>query len=159
MNWDAISAVAETLGAIAVLVTLLYLAVQMRVANKQREIEALRYNWDGLNQICEFLGGSTERASIVKRGRESLENLTEEERLVFEFMHLRVLNTIELWYMQLKETSPTGEYYEQQLENIEGVIVYLFNYPGALEIWGMIKHTFVPVQKLIDDTLASAETG
>jgi hypothetical protein len=30
----------------SLLVTLLYVAVQMRVANKQREIEALRYNWD-----------------------------------------------------------------------------------------------------------------
>jgi hypothetical protein len=159
MNWDAISAVAETMGTIAVLVTLLYLAAQMRVANKQREIEALRYNWDGLNRICDILGESTEKASIVKRGRESLENLTEEERLIFEFMHIRILNTIELWYVQLEETSPSGEYYEQQLENIEGVIVFMLNYPGAQEIWGMMKHTFVPVQKLIDDTLASAETG
>ena len=61
----------------------------MRVANKQREIEALRYNWDGLNQICEILGYPTEKASIVKRGRESLGNLTDEEHLVFEFMQLR----------------------------------------------------------------------
>jgi hypothetical protein len=93
----------------------------------------------------------------VKRGRESLENLTEEERLIFEFMHIRILNTIELWYVQLEEASPSGEYYEQQLENIEGVIVFMLNYPGAQEIWAMMKHTFVPVQKLIDDTLASAE--
>ena len=88
MNWDAISAVAETVGTIAVLVTLLYLSLQMRIANKQREIESLRHNWDGLNRMCELLGESTEKASIVKRGRESLENLTDEERLVFEFMHM-----------------------------------------------------------------------
>ena len=131
----------------------------MRIANKQREIEALRYNWDGLNRMCEILGESTEKASIVMRGRDSLENLTDEERLVFEFMHIRILNTIEGWYMQLVETSPPGEYREQQLENIEGVIVYILNYPGAQEVWGMVKHTFVPVQKLIDDTLASAETS
>ena len=43
MNWDAISAVAETAGTIAVLVTLVYLSIQMRIANKQREIESLRH--------------------------------------------------------------------------------------------------------------------
>ncbi len=158
MNWDAIGAVAETIGTIAVLVTLLYLSMQMRIANKQREIESLRHNWDGLNQMCDLLGESTEKASIVKRGRESLESLTDEERLVFEFMHLRIINTIEIWYMSLMETSPPGEYRDQQLENIAGVIVYMLNYPGAQEIWDMAKHTFVPVQKLVDEALSSAET-
>jgi hypothetical protein len=158
MNWDAIGAVAEAVGTIAVLITLLYLAMQMRVANKQREIDSLRHNWDGLNQICELLGESTEKASIVKRGRESLESLTDEEHMVFEFMHIRILNTIEIWYMSLMETSPPGEYRDQQLENIAGVIVYVLNYPGPRGIWDMIKHTFVPVQKLIDDALSEAET-
>ena len=157
MNWDAISAIAETIGTIAVLITLIYLSVQMRIANKQGELESLRHNWDGLSRMCELLGESTEKASIVKRGRESLENLTDEERLVFEFMHLRILNTIEVWYMQLIETSPPGEYRDQQLDNIAGVIVYMLNYPGAKEIWGMVKHTFVPVQELVDDALSNAE--
>ena len=159
MNWDAISAVAETAGTIAVLVTLVYLSIQMRIANKQREIESLRHNWDGLNSMCELLGESTEKASIVKRGRESLENLTDEERLVFEFMHIRILNTIEVWYVQLMETSPPGEYRDQQLENIAGVTVYMFNYPGALEIWRIVKHTFVPIQQLFDDAISSVETS
>ncbi len=157
MEWDAISAVAETVGTIAVLVTLLYLSVQMRIANKQRETESLRHNYDGLNRMCELLSESTEKASIVKRGRESLENLTDEERMIFEFMHIRILNTVESWYMQLMGTSSPGEYRDQQLENIEGVIVYMLNYPGAREIWGMVKHTFVPVQKLVDDALSSTE--
>ncbi len=159
MNWDAISAVAETVGTILVLITLLYVAVQMRIANKQREMESLRHTYDGLNQMCELLSESTEKASIVKRGRESLENLTDEERMMFEFMHIRILNTVESWYMQLMETSPPGEYRDQQLENIAGVIVYMLNYPGAQEIWGMAKHTFVPVQKLVDDALSSDETS
>ncbi|MCG8434466.1 MAG: hypothetical protein MJA83_10580, partial [Gammaproteobacteria bacterium] len=84
MTWDAISAIAETFGTIAVFVTLVYLAIQMRVANKQREIESLRHNWDGLNRCCEILCESTEKASIVNRGRESLSNLNEDERVVFE---------------------------------------------------------------------------
>ena len=159
MNWDVISAVAETVGTLTVLVTLVYLSIQMRIANKQREIESLRHNWDGLNSVCELLCESTEKASIVMRGRESLENLTGEERLVFEFMHIRILNTIEAWYLQLMETSPPGEYRDQQLENIAGVTVYMFNYPGALEIWSEIKHTFVPIQQLFDDAISSAETS
>ncbi len=157
MNWEAIAAIAETVGTIGVLVTLVYLSIQMRIANKQRETEALRTNWDGINRFCEILAESTDRASIVIRGRESLDDLTSEEHLVFEFLHIRILNSIELWYMQLMETSPPGEYRDQQLENIEGVIVYMFNYKGALEIWDAVKHTFVPIQELFDNAISDAQ--
>ena len=159
MNWDAISAVADTVGTIAVLITLIYLAIQLRISNKQQEIEAYRHNWDGLNRMCEVLCESTERASVVKRGRESLENLSEEEQIVFEFLHIRILNTIESWHHQLLATSRPGEYRDHQLENLAGVIVYIFNYPGTREIWERAKHTFVPIQELFDDAIASASDG
>lgn len=157
MNWDAISAVAETVGTTAVLFTLVYLAIQLRVANKQREIESLRHNWDGLNRICELLGESPERASLILRGRKSLADLTDEERTVFEFLHIRMLNTIEAWYLQLMQTSPPGEYREQQLRNIGGVIVFLFDYEGSQEVWNGIKHTFEPIQPLFDASFRLAE--
>jgi hypothetical protein len=159
MNWDAISAVAETVGTIVVLITLIYLTVQIRIANKQRELESLRHTYDGINRMCELLCESTEKASIVQRGRESLNNLSDEERMVFEFLHIRILNSMESWYMQLMETSPPGEYRDQQLENISGVTTHMLNYPGTQEIWGTVRHTFVPVQKLIDDALSYAETN
>ena len=159
MNWDAIGAVAETVGTILVLITLIYLAVQMRIANKQREIESLRHTYDGINRVCELLSETTEKASIVLRGRESLENLTDDEQMIFEFMHIRILNSIESWYMQLMETSPPGEYRDQQLENIVSLVVYFFESPGAQKIWGTAKHTFVPVQKLVDDALSSVESS
>jgi len=159
VNWDAISAVAETVGTLAVLITLVYLAVQIRVANKQREIESLRHNWDGLNRICELVSESPEKASIVLRGRESLNNLTGEERMVFEFMHIRMLNTIEAWYLQLMETSPPGEYRDGQLKNIGGVVVFLFDYHGTQEVWESIKHTFKPIQSIFDDAISAANTN
>lgn len=157
MNWDAISAVAESASAVAVLITLVYLTIQVRVGNKQRELEALRHNWDGLNRFCELLSESPERASIVLRGRVSLEDLSPEERFVFEYLHIRILNTIELWYMQLMETSSAGAYRDQQTENLEGVISYMFNYSGALEVWAEVKHTFVPIQELFDKAIAGEQ--
>ena len=44
MNWDAIDAVGEILGAIAVLVTLIYVAVQVRQGRIAQKIEAIRNN-------------------------------------------------------------------------------------------------------------------
>jgi hypothetical protein len=107
--------------------------------------------------LTELLCESTERASIVLRGRDSLESLTAEEYLVFEFIHIRILNTIELWSMQLMETSSPGAYRDQQLENIGGVITYFFNYGGTLEIWKKAKHTFVPIQDFFEKAISYAQ--
>jgi len=96
---------------------------------------------------------------LLKEAESLFENLAAEELLVFEFLHIRALNTIEGWYMQLMETSPPGEYRDQQLENIAGVIVYMFNYPGSLEVWAKAKHTFVPIQELFDAAKAGTQSG
>ena len=110
MNWDAISAVPEIGATIAVFVTLVYLSIQVRRANKQRELDAYRYAWDTLNQFCDLLTQSTENASILNRGRKSLSNLNEDEYIVFEHI-----------------------------------------------VWRKVKHTFVPVQHLVEGNIAHGD--
>ena len=155
MNWDAIGAIAESVGTLAVLITLVYLAVQLRTANKQREIESLRHNWDGLNQICGLLSESPEKASIILRGRQSLSDISDEERLIFEGIHIHMLNTIEAWYLQLMETSPDGSYRDRQLENMGQIIVFLFDYPGGRDLWSSMRDHFTPIANVFDDAMAA----
>jgi len=157
MNWDAIGAIAETVGTLAVLITLVYLAVQLRTANKQREIESLRHNWDGLNQICSILSESPEKASIVLRGRESLQNITDEERMIFEFIHISMLNTFEVWYLQLMETSPPGSYRDEQIHNMGHIIAFLFDHPGTRELWSSMKDHFTPIMHVFDDAMSATD--
>ena len=153
MNWDAIGAIAETVGTVAVLITLVYLAIQLRIANKQREIESLRHNWDGLNQICRLLSESPEKASIILKGRNTLQDLTDEEQLIFQGIHIHMLNTIEAWYLQLMETSPAGDYRDRQVENMGQIVVFLFDFPGTRELWSGMRDHFTPIAHIFDDAL------
>jgi len=157
VNWDAIGAIAEAVGSIAVIVTLAYLAVQLRTANKQRELESHRHILDRFDHVCETFIHSTERASIVNRGRKSLSTLNDDERLIFEYIYYQQLNAIESWYMQLMKTSPPGAYRDQQLDNISGSIKSQLDYPGVRELWDKVKHLYLPVQQLVDDTLSASE--
>ena len=157
MNWDAISAISEVVGTLAVLITLIYLAIQMRIANKQRELETFRHSYDGTNEFCELFS-EPDRADIVVRGRESLSNLTEAERLAFVFLHIRVLNTLESWYMQTMRTTRPGKYRDQQLQNIGAIIAAMFCFDGALEAWNEVKDTFLPFQEFFDNAVRSAQS-
>ena len=83
MNWDAISAIAELLGSIAVLATLLYLAIQTRSINRQSQAEARYAFVDAMSEINTVIAQSKETASVWRRGLESIECLDEDERMQF----------------------------------------------------------------------------
>jgi len=153
MNWEAVGAIGEIVGAGAVVATLIYLSVQIRAANKQAELESLRHTWDALNQFCDALAGSKEAASIVNRGRASLASLDEDEALMFEHLHIRLLNTMESWHLQIVRTSPPGAYRDTQLQNLMGIATGYFCFPGTRELWAKIGDYFAPIQPLVDEAL------
>jgi hypothetical protein len=75
MNWDAIGAVAEAIGAIGVICTLLFVAVQVRHSarateeNSREMMESrTRYAADSISRFSESLATSREVASLWRRG-------------------------------------------------------------------------------------------
>ena len=52
MNWDAISAVGEIVGAVAVVVTLVYLAAQIRQSDPQQKREEIVSVQTGQNRLA-----------------------------------------------------------------------------------------------------------
>jgi len=155
MNWEAIGAIAEIVGSGAVVVSLIYLAVQIRHSNRQTEIEALRNTWGEMNQMCDSLTGSKELASIVNRGRDSLENLDADEFLMFQHYYLRLLNTLESWHLQVMQTSKPGPYRDRQIENLGEVVQGYIDYPGVREMWRGIRHYFQPIAEIVDRNISA----
>ena len=154
MDWTAVGAIGEIAGAIAVFATLLYLSVQVREGNKQAELEALRHTIDGFNQWCDQIVASKQTASILNRGREDLASLDRDERIQFEHLHIRFLNTLEGWFRQVDQTSREGEYRTTQITNIEAAIQHWLGYPGAREVWATFRQAFPLVAELVDQTLS-----
>ncbi len=67
MNWDAIGAIGEMLSAVAVLTTLLYLAIQIRQANRTARFETTREvmaQFNACNQL--FATDATIRNVLLK---------------------------------------------------------------------------------------------
>jgi hypothetical protein len=157
MNWDAIGAAGEIIGSVAVVVSLVYVSLQIRHANKQSEIAALRHTWDGLNQFCDQLSKSPETASIINRGRADLGSLNDDEYLIFEHIHLRLLNTLESWYLQVTQTSKPGEYRDQQLANIAGIVGGYLGSPGGRELWSRLRDYFPTIAGIVDANLSGED--
>ena len=103
MNWDAIGAIGELAGALGVIVTLAYLARQMRVNTIALQNETTR---DGMQAVIDSYStviADAEVASIYLRGMEDFNALTEVEQIRFHYVCCQRLHaaSINLSFEQL----------------------------------------------------------
>lgn len=159
MNWDAIAAGGEIAGALAVFITLVYLARQVRQSNRQDLLSSFQHTYDSINQFLESTLASESMAEIVTRGRESYEGLTAPERLRFDHFHLIIINIVESHLFQVERTADAmePEYREWAVENMEAVVQAYFTYPGTQTFWTNVEALVEPkIRELVTKSLANA---
>ena len=86
MNWDAIGAVGEVLGALGVILTLGYLAVQIRVNTKAMNNQSTHDAQEFITVSCLPLVEDAEVTEIYVRGMKSFEDLNEIEQVRFHYL-------------------------------------------------------------------------
>ena len=98
MNWEAIGAVGETVGALAVLVTLVYLAVQIRQNTKAVQAAAVDSTTSHVSKIREVIFANADVANMYRRGNEDPASLSEDDtiryRLLIHNIMLSLSNSI-----------------------------------------------------------------
>lgn len=86
MDWEAIAAVGELLGASAVLITLIYLAVQIRQNTAAVATSTYESVMTGFNDINVVVASNPGLASLLDRGCQSPDTLNTEEVVQFNFL-------------------------------------------------------------------------
>ena len=66
MNWEALGAIAELLGAVSVLLTLIYLAIQVRENSKIQTIATYNSVIGGFSELYSWAGTTRELASVSR---------------------------------------------------------------------------------------------
>ncbi len=102
MNWDAIGAVGEIVGALAVVATLLYLAKQVSDAKGAVRRQASQNVNEMFNSIHHVVASSSELAAIDAKA-ESGQDLLPHESVQFRSLALANFNPFENMYMQAKD--------------------------------------------------------
>lgn len=78
MNWDAIGAIGEIIGALAVVVSLLYLALQIRSQNSQAKLTAL-HDMSKEQRLASELMATGNLSDIFVRANEDYSSISEAE--------------------------------------------------------------------------------
>ena len=83
MNWDAIGAIAETLGAAGVIASFVYLAGQIRQSRDQMRAATAQQFQAQVTSTAQEPVRNAELARLVRRGIENLDQLDDDERYRF----------------------------------------------------------------------------
>ena len=137
MNWEAIGAIGETVGAIGVVVTLIYLARQIRQQNRESRIAAVHDLNEGFRgSITAFQDAGL--ADIFSRAKTDFASLAEPERLRFIAMVQAVFRVWEDAFYQYDAGRLDPRIWHAMQTQFSGYL----SLPGVQRVWEIRKQAY-----------------
>lgn len=134
MNWEAIGAVGEVLGALVVMVSIVYLALQVKHANQQVQQANLQaqtmahaewfYSW---NETIKGWAEDAATVSAMRNGFDDFSALSDSEKAIFTIQLGATANHWEL----ARELAVRGMLSEHLFDHITNIMVSIFSTPGG----------------------------
>jgi len=131
MNWDAIAAVAELLGALGVVASLIYLAVQIRQNTRSLRMASHRGVAGEFQQSNLAAIQDPQIAELLVRGLGDASSLSEVERLRFEGLLVSIFRT----YEELFQLHRGGLADDELWESRERSMMRWLSFPGVRDWW------------------------
>jgi hypothetical protein len=147
MNWEAVGAIAELAGAIGVIVSLVFLAIQIRSNsdNISQNTRALLSSTDiSSNQIVLELYGpqanNSELAELTLKGHADYESLSAVEQYRYSMVLLGMFDSHQTFFVQVQRDSATQETWDYYAKTF-GELCKL---PGVIYWWRQSSGPFNP---------------
>jgi hypothetical protein len=147
MNWEALAAVAELMGAIGVIASLVYLAreIQSSSDNVAQNTKALISNRDvSSNEFALAIYGrqieNEDVASLMLKGLSSPSDLTDVERYRQNLVLLSMFESHQTFFIQQGGGAVSPELWDYYSRNFDG----LCQSPGGSEWWKQRRAIFYP---------------
>ena len=131
MNWEAIGAVGEIIGALAVFLTLAYLAIQIRQNTRAVQSSAVDSGINRISALRQSLSENTELATLYLKGGKNPEQLNELETLQYRMLLHNMFLSLSNIFSQTKYTDLPTSTWESQ----KPIIGRMIESPGVKWFW------------------------
>ena len=155
MDWNAISGVADTISALGVIGSLIYVGIQIKKNTvESRRANARQTSHDHALAIHAIM--DTVIAEIVQRGMADLDTLDNVERYQFDLAIMVWLQAIEQAFADYIE----HDYPEDMVKTYRTMVPGVLNCPGGLRWWNERKVWYSDdFQKQVDNLLTTPPKG
>ncbi len=139
MNWEAIGAIGELLGAVGVIATLGYLAFQIRQNTRQMQASAANASAIALRDARRSVYESAEVTEIWLKGQSHPDELSENDFYRFRTIMQNAIDSIWDIHSQTKMTDLSIEIWESHGVTVVERIVAS---PGGRRIWTQFRNSY-----------------
>ena len=139
-NWDALGAIAEMVGALAVVATLGYLAAQIRTNTAAVNQASRQTTLLGRAEAGRWIASDPDVSDLLFRGFEDPKQLSDSEWRRFFLVAQSILRTFELAFIDYEEGRITVDFWKPQ----EQTILFWCAQPGFRELLNIAGSTFYP---------------
>ena len=129
MNWDAITAVAELAGLIAIVVSLVYIGKQSKQTNEHVTASSEIVWIDAWNRILNSWVSDERTTAIIRKGFRSFNDLQKSEQAVF---HMRIGALVNQW-LAVQKLSDKGLVSQDIADGATKVLVSTLTTQGGFE--------------------------
>ena len=127
MNWSAVGAIAELLGALAVVFSLMYVAAQVKASTRQLRLEAARDLAVRISEISLAVASSREVGELLHRGGGDYRGLDAVDQVRFRALMNSLFRGLEQQYHLRRE----GALNDEEWTAVERVILDFASLPGV----------------------------
>ena len=137
MDIMELGAIGELVGGVAVIASLVYVGLQVRQNTRATLAASHHAMADSFNEINLAFARDAELARVFRKGNGGRGDLTEDERVQYDFIHMAIFRTFETHFFQ----SRSGAFYGWESESsVESLISSI----GAREWWRVNPYRFSP---------------
>ncbi|MGR8950685.1 MAG: hypothetical protein ACU84Q_21800 [Gammaproteobacteria bacterium] len=151
MSWDAIGALSEVIGGIAVVVSVIYLAIQIKKQTEEARLAATRDLARQMNDMVQELHADKEFLALYRKGITEIDSLPDDERLQIGLFFNRLFRVAAQYYVHYLRDRV--EYYDSQHKRMREFLTF----PGVQRWWELNREMHAPLfQAYIDGELIEA---
>ncbi len=131
MNWDAIGAVAELLGAIGVIGSLAYVATQVRASVIASKVESKLRMTEQMVNYADLLIADPQLQKLMIAGRRDYDALSKDDQLLFSNLALKACWYLSSGFFMHQHDSITDDDWFE----LKSIAVYWASSPGFQQWW------------------------
>ena len=131
MNWDAAGAIAEVIGAITVVISVIYLAVQIRRQTDQSRLAATRELTEQHSDIINRIIDDELTADLYLRAVKDFGALTSVERIRVSLLFHRMMRLIEQQHLHIEKGQIDPEFFK----SMDQMFFEWLTFPGVQAWW------------------------
>ncbi len=153
MTLETFNTYAQLAGNFAVAVTLIFVAVQLKLSVKMMRLQAMSNHAEKFQSISRMMVEGPGVAELWVKAKNGMQPLSEVEKARYVNLYVYMLRAIEEMHLQLKAGLVDQDFWEASIQILRDAQALA----GPQEVWAVRRHIFSPAfRAFLEDYVAAA---